>query len=148
MDYLSQIIIVGIYATAAMTAFSYVFSHVFKGNFKEPQLLNYLLDKYPSIKSSYCREHIIGWVIHFSIGCFFVTVFKILISIFAIPVSLQTGLIFGGIAGLVGVGVWHFMFYLHPNPPRIKKSVFYMQLFIAHLIFGVIMIWSLNSISC
>lgn len=144
---ISQIIVVGIYATVAMTAFSYIFSYVFKGNFKEPQLLNYLLDKSPTVRLSICREHINGWLIHFSIGCFFVMVFKILHSLYAIPVTLQTGVIFGLLAGLVGMVVWHFLFYLHPHPPRIKKVGFYIQLVIAHLIFGIVMIWSIHTIS-
>ena len=144
MEFISQILTVGILATAAMTATSYIFSYLFHGNFKEPQLLNYLLDKLPTGHARFSREHVIGWVIHFSIGCFFILVIKLLQSHFSISYTLETAIIFGIVAGTIAIAVWNLMFYLHPNPPSIKKSLFYFQLLIAHLVFGAVMVFCLN----
>lgn len=144
MDLISQILSVGIYATVAMTFISYVFSYVFHTNFKEPQLLNHLLDTLPRSNINLDREHVLGWVIHISIGCLFVTVFKVLQIYSSVTPSLQTGLIFGAIAGIFGISVWILMFALHPNPPKIKRQLFYIQLFLAHLVFGVVMVLTLK----
>lgn len=145
MDFISQILSVGIYATVAMTAFSYAFSYIFHSNFKEPQLLNYLIAHLPNSNLSLHREHVLGWVIHISIGCFFVTVFKILLLFYDINLSWVTGLVFGAIAGLIGIGVWTMMLNLHPDPPKIKRKTFYLQLFFAHLIFGIVMVFALGA---
>ena len=145
MDYISEIVTTGIIATLGMTAFSYIFSYIFKSNFKEPQLLNILIDRLQLFRSSIHREHILGWTIHFSIGMFFVIVFLLLLFYKLVDFSLITGLLFGLGAGLVGVCVWSFVFLVHRNPPDIKRWLFYIQLIIAHIIFGIIMIYYLGN---
>lgn len=131
-------------ATIAMTAFSYSFSYIFKGNFKEPQLLNYLLDKLPKNPTSICREHIYGWLIHISTGILFVVIFKIVTNSVIIELSLWNGILVGLLAGIFGVAVWKVFFMLHPNPPANNKPMFYFQLILAHIIFGMVMVYLLR----
>lgn len=146
MLFISQILTASIFATTAMTAFSYAFSYISKGNFKEPQLLNYLIDKLPNNESHISREHVVGWLIHFTIGVFFVLIFRLIVDLYAIDLSFQNGIIFGVLAGFSGCVVWGLAFALHPNPPAIKKALFYFQLIFAHIIFGVVMIVVLRSL--
>lgn len=144
MILISQIITVGILATIFMTVFSYGFSYVVNGNFKEPQLLNYLIDKLPKNKYSICREHIYGWLIHISTGILFVLVFKIVTIFIIVDLSFWNGFLSGLLAGLIGVGMWSVVFTLHPNPPSNNKPMFYLQLICAHIIFGIVMVYSLR----
>lgn len=145
MILLSQILTTSILATLAMTAFSYLFSYMVKGNHKEPQLLNYLLDKLPNNNSAICREHVYGWLIHFSIGFLFVAAFELLRFYFNISLSLVIGTIFGFIAGLIGISGWSIFFALHPNPPKNNKLLYFTQLIFAHIIFGITMVLALKS---
>lgn len=145
MIFISQILSVGFLATLAMTAFSYFFSYLLKGNFKEPQLLNYLIDKMPKSTINVCREHILGWFIHFSVGFLFVIAFKIVGYLYALELSFRTGIIFGTLAGLIGVGAWSSAFALHPNPPSINKTLFYIQLIFAHIMFAIVMVLLLKA---
>lgn len=146
MIILSKILTAGIFATIAMTALSYGLSHLFKSNFKEPQLLNYLIDKLPNFEINIAREHILGWALHFSIGFLFVTIFLILNNFYNFPLTILTGIIFGALAGLVGIAVWSTAFALHPNPPSINKPLYYIQLLAAHIVFGISMILVLQNI--
>ncbi len=143
MDPILQVISVGIVATIAMTLFSYLFSYLANDNYKEPQLLNYLIDTLPSVKASICREHILGWTIHFSIGILFVAVYQILETLAVLDFSIISASIFGFIAGLVGIVGWSIGFAVHPSPPKINKLLFFLQLIIAHIIFGGTMGWLL-----
>lgn len=144
MIFISQLITVGILATIAMTAFSYGFSYIFKGNFKEPQLLNYLIDRLPKNTSSICREHIYGWLIHIFTGTLFVLIFKLVTTFIDIDLSLLNGFLIGLLAGLIGVGTWSLAFTFHPNPPSNNKLMFYFQLICAHIIFGIVMVYLLS----
>lgn len=144
MILISQIITVGIFATIAMTAFSYGFSYIFKGNFKEPQLLNYLIDRLPKNSTSICREHIYGWLIHICTGILFVLIFKAVTIFIDIDLSFLNGFIIGLLAGLIGVGTWSLAFIFHPNPPSNNRLMYYLQLICAHIIFGIAMVYLLK----
>lgn len=144
MEEFSFILTTAFFATLAMTLFSYLMSQTFHQNFREPQLLNLLLDKLPHADFQVAKEHVIGWTIHFSIGFLFVFIFFQLRKIFSYDLSLATGIIFGTIAGLFGAIAWRLFFALHPNPPQVKKWHFLFHLIFAHIVFGGVMIWSLK----
>jgi len=144
---ISKILTAALFATLAMTLFSYVTSRVLHHNFREPQLLNLLLDKLPSERFSLVKEHIIGWIIHFSIGGLFVFIFVQLRKFFNIDLSLETGIIYGTLAGILGAIAWRIFFALHPFPPQIKKWQFLFHLIFAHIVFGMVMIWCLKMLN-
>jgi len=137
---LLHIFSIGIVSTIAMTIFSYTISYITNNKFEEPQLLNILIDKLPRANFSLSREHILGWGLHLFIGIVFVGSFFLLDYIFNINFTLSTGVIFGFFAGLIGVCFWSICFAVHPNPPDIKRNIYYLQLIPAHIIFGITMI--------
>ncbi|HBL80335.1 MAG TPA: hypothetical protein DDZ79_10625, partial [Aequorivita sp.] len=47
------------------------------------------------------------------------------------------GAIIGAIFGLLGIFGWALLFYVHPQRPKIDFKLFYLQLFLAHIIFGL-----------
>lgn len=146
MKLISEIVTIAILATLAMTAMSYVFTYIFKGNFKEPQLLNCLIDRLPKVNRPICSEHIYGWSIHFFIGILFVILFKICLFYNVADVTLKAGAIFGFLAGVVGVAGWITFFSLHPDPPSINKVMFYSQLIFVHIIFGIVMVQLMGAV--
>ncbi len=90
------------------------------------------------VKSSICREHILGWTIHCATGMAFVTAFIIFEKFFEVEHSILTGAIYGFVAGIMGITVWGTTFWLHPNPPSINKLLYLAQLVFAHIIFGIV----------
>ncbi len=137
MIYVLQISIIGIFSTLAMTVFSYCVSLISKSKFEEPQLINTLIDRMPNSNHPHCRGHIIGWFLHILIGIFFVAIYKIGLLFSVLTLSVGSGIVFGFLAGIIGVCGWHLTFKLHPDPPKIDKATYYIQLTAAHIIFGI-----------
>lgn len=144
MSFVSDILIAGVFATIAMTFFSYGLSFFLNSNFKEPQIINLLIYKDSSSQSFVKRHDIIGWLVHFIVGVVFVTVFKLIRIYFDVELSYFNGLIYGFLGGLLGVFIYTLAFALHPNPPVDNKISFFCQLVVAHIIFGVVMLFFLK----
>ncbi len=121
-----------------MTFFSYTISFIRGKEFKEPQLLTKLL--YRQIHTSRLRgvENMPGWIIHLSIGYIFIAIMDCAFLFSGVQPSLWWGMIFGTGLGIIGVAGWKILFAIHPNPPEIHFREFYIQLLIAHIIFGLV----------
>lgn len=131
---------ISIVATLAMTFFSYALSYFTKSKFEEPQLLNLLVTRHKQLKNLTSREHVIGWALHFGIGLVFVILFYVVYKIFDLSITYKFGALFGFIAGIIGVLGWQILLYIHPNPPDFNRKLFFIQLVIAHIIFGLTII--------
>ena len=125
-----------IIATTMMTLFSYIYSELKEEKFKEPQLINILINRLPKISLSIGKSNLLGWIIHYLIGFVFTCLFFIIWEFTVLSPSWLNGSILGFIAGITGILSWKIVFYLHPKPPSIEFSHFYFQLLIAHIIFG------------
>ena len=121
--------------TTVMTAFSYYISAVEKKNFREPQLLGELLRRLVRDMDQK-NANIIGWNIHYAVGVLF-AFFYALIWRRKRKIGLLSGLVLGGISGLVGILAWRYTFRFHPHPPHTNYKQYYRHLFLAHLFFGV-----------
>lgn len=132
----NKIILSGLTATSLMTLFSYLVSGSEEKNFKEPELLAALEKKaLPEEAKEFAA--VAGWATHYTIGIFWAGVYKYLWQKTRIEPTVKSGLVLGGLSGLTGVLIWKATFNIHPNPPRIDFKKFYIQLLIAHLIFGL-----------
>lgn len=127
----------GLIATSLMTLFSYIWSWINTSKFKEPQLLNLLLQSSTTIRLNPGKKNVRGWIIHYTIGWFFVLCFDIIWRNTPLEPSFGSGAILGAIAGLMGITGWKIFFKLNADPPEIKFGEFYFQLIIAHVIFGL-----------
>ncbi|MCW3105383.1 MAG: hypothetical protein JWO09_3823 [Bacteroidetes bacterium] len=129
---LKKAISAGIYGTTAMTAFSYALSVRKKSDFREPALLGKILHrnglKKPAAKIS-------GWLVHYAVGFLFTLAYDAIWRKKNIRI-VPSGIVMGGICGLIGVAVWKATFRLQAVPPLINYKKFYRQLIIAHLVFG------------
>tara|TARA_A100000171_G_scaffold53080_1_gene76413 strand:- start:1066 stop:1500 length:435 start_codon:yes stop_codon:yes gene_type:complete len=131
---------ISLVATLAMTLFSYALSYLTKSKFEEPQLLNLLVSRHKRLKYLTSREHIIGWALHFGIGLVFVILFYVVHKLFDVSITYSFGAFFGFIAGIAGVLGWQILLYIHPDPPDFNRKLFFIQLIIAHIIFGLTII--------
>jgi len=132
------ILLATITATLHMTIMSYVFSATYRELYKEPLLLKYLIQRFGSPLSANAEE-VWGWIIHFAVGLLFVLCYQVLLHFEVLDISWTSGLIFGAVAGIVGIGWWHLMFKLSNFPPIDFKG-YYKQLFVVHIIFGLTMV--------
>ena len=123
-------------ATSLMTAFSYLISAAFRKLYKEPLLLQYLLTRFHFGLTGIWKM-IVGWAIHYMIGLTFVMTYYILWRYNLIDITWLSGLAFGSVIGIIGIGGWATMFILSDYKPRIDFKGYYLQLFFAHLIFGM-----------
>lgn len=127
-------ILAGLTGTSVMTLFSYLVSRKENKEFKEPVILSKLLTGgLPNRKNN----DLYGWALHYAVGLIFSSVYDRLWQRTSLSPSTSTGLILGGITGLVGIGVWSIAFKLHPDPPHVPQKKYYGHLLAAHLFFGV-----------
>lgn len=135
MDVL-QIMIAAFSATNIMTTFSYLLSVTYNRLFKEPVLLNFILDEVGfSVKSKW--KGFAGWFAHYCIGLLFVLTYDILWRYTNIEFGFGSGLLFGIVSGFIGIVGWHLMFRLPNNKPNVPLKDYYVQLFFAHIIFAI-----------
>ncbi|OXA75919.1 hypothetical protein SAMN05444397_11267 [Flavobacterium aquidurense] len=131
-----QIIIVSIAATSTMTLFSYAVSASFREIYKEPLLLSYLLHNL-KINLSNASKNILGWLIHYGIGVIFVVVYHYFWARNILELNFLHALLLGIASGIVGIISWMIFFKLSHYQPRIDFKGFYIQLFVAHIIFAL-----------
>lgn len=132
-----KILIATLIGTSLMTLFSYAVSEAYRKLFKEPVLLNLLLERAGIVNIADSRKDAIGWILHFLIGLAFVIIYDRIWAWTDLEPSWLNGLIFGAVSGIVGILSWMIMFALHPREPRIDFKLYYWQLFFAHIIFGL-----------
>ena len=132
-----------ILGTAIMTGFSHVVESLTDNKFNEAHLLNGLISNLKSVNSSIGDNHYLGWIIHFAIGIGMAAILYCYYFYIVDDISLWTGLFLGFILGIIGVAGWSLMISYHDNPPKIEWKHFFIQLVVAHMIFGVTITWVL-----
>jgi len=136
-----KILLSSIVATAAMTGVSYIISESFKKLFKEPVLLSYFLHRL-KIRASAKTLTILAWLLHFLIGFLFVTIYHFIWSFDLFSFKWYNGLLLGAFSGIVGIIHWFGIFLYTNHQPKIPFTAYYIQLFLAHVIFGIVAFWT------
>lgn len=131
-----QVIIVAIAATSTMTLFSYAVSASFREMYREPVLITYLLTTFKSNLPTVAKN-ILAWLLHYGIGVAFVTVYQYFWARNILDLSIFHALLLGIISGIIGIISWTVLFKITSYLPAINYKVYYIQLFIAHVIFAL-----------
>lgn len=134
---LIQILIATIAATSAMTLFSYAVSASARELYKEPVLLTYVLSSL-KVDVSPQTKTFLAWLLHYLIGLFFVLSYHFLWAHDVIEISWRAGLVLGAASGIVGILGWIILFKIVNQKPNIDFKGYYVQLFFAHIIFGLV----------
>lgn len=127
----------GLCATLIMTSISYILSYLTNNNFKEPELLQFLIfnrtERFlPRIKFA------IGWSIHLLIGCVLSTTIVLLwVSKLWTPTLLHA-LIVGLFIGMAAVLAWHIGITSSKVRLATNLIAYYSQLIFVHGIFSIV----------
>lgn len=136
METILKIILGVLTGTSLMTLCSYFFSHLLNKQFREAVLLHQLLERSIMMDKPQIPTWV-GWLVHYSVGILFVTLYHFLWNLTGMDPTATSGLLLGLVSGLLGVSCWLFMFWIHSDPPSIDFKTFYMQLIVVHLVFGL-----------
>ena len=137
----------GILGTTIMTGFSHVVELLSGHKFNEAHLLNQLIGLSKTMKDYVDNNYYLGWLIHFLIGISMAAIMYAYYFHFSKDIVIWTGLIFGLALGVIGVAGWSMIISNHSNPPKINWTYFFLQLILAHMIFGITVSWILARFS-
>lgn len=133
---LLQIIMATIAATSLMTLFSYIVSESARELYKEPVLLTYILSAL-KMEVAPRTKTFLAWLLHYIIGLAFVVAYHFLWVYDVVEMSWPAAFVLGALSGIIGILGWVLMFELVPQKPNIDFKGYYVQLFFAHIIFGI-----------
>lgn len=131
-----QILTAAVAATSVMTLCSYAVSAAAREIYKEPLLLTYVLSKLHQQISPKLKL-VLGWVLHYLIGLFFVIGYHIIWSANILDFTFTSSLILGIVSGIIGISGWVVLFRISAQKPNIDYKGYYIQLFVVHVIFAV-----------
>ena len=132
-----QIVVAGVIGTVLMTAFSFFISRVTNRQYREPVILNKVVDGWTRMQLTPHQSNPLGWALHFFVGIVFAAAIILIWEFTGIDSSLLSASILGAIAGIIGIGVWFMTFLFAHIPASIDLMGFFTQLLIAHVIFGI-----------
>ncbi|WP_432671735.1 hypothetical protein [Flavobacterium sp. SM2513] len=136
MDLIHRLLLSAFFAMVTMTGFSYAVSSAFRKLYKEPVLLTYFL-KELHLTVSKPLQHLLAWTLHYLIGLGFVIGYHLLWQYRLLPLTWGVGFLLGTVSGIVGIIGWIFIFSYTKHEPKIDFKGYYIQLLLAHIIFGV-----------
>jgi Na+/proline symporter len=132
-----KIIIAGVAGTTLMTLYSYYKANKEKQQYREPVLLNKLINRSEVLPDKIHDNHPAGWVSHYAVGILFVTAYYLFWKkALHNPTPYRIAVV-GALSGGVAIAAWKLMFASNDNPPDNNRYGYYRQLFIAHIIFSI-----------
>lgn len=136
---ITKSVVSSIPASTAMTAFSYGLSKVMNKQFREPELLGFLVDQKPLVKltGNYkWTNKPLGFLLHYMAGVGFSAGYEYLWKPFVKLPTIANGAVYGVAAGVSGVLVWEAVIQMRNDPPKLDKPAYYTHLVLAHILFG------------
>lgn len=130
---IASLVLSCIIATSLMTGYSYALSALTNKQFREPELLNGLLNNW--FHKSFPKTAPAGWLIHYAVGLMFIVAYHFVFNL--IEPTLLNYVWTGLVSGLIGAGVWFVTLNIHPVPPPTHRAGYYAQLVPAHIIFAL-----------
>lgn len=125
-----------------MTLFSALISQLSGNEYREPNLLSKLISGNELGIKEKPFHIVMGWVIHFSIGLLFFSIYTLLYQFTDQMKSMFWTCLIGFLFGGIGILGWTIAFKISSNPPNIEFKGFSLQLLFAHIIF-CICIWQM-----
>ena len=136
---IAKIMIAAFSATNVMTTFSYLMSIHYKKLFKEPVLLNYILDDLHLCPKGKWK-FISGWLAHYIIGLFFAFLYALIWEYTRLKFGIISGIVLGIVSGFIGILGWKLIYKLPRKEPHVRLKEYYVQLFFAHVLFACVIV--------
>ncbi|RZJ75214.1 MAG: hypothetical protein EOO45_06305 [Flavobacterium sp.] len=131
---LLKIAIAAFRATNIMTTFSYLLSASYKKLFKEPVMMDFVLEGIGiHLKGKWHK--IGGWIAHYIIGFAMVICYEAVWRYTIVKFGFVSGIIFGIVSGLIGILCWRAI-YLTSIHDDVSRRSYYIQLFFGHILFA------------
>ncbi|WP_439487984.1 DUF6789 family protein [Algoriphagus sp.] len=131
-------ILSGIAGTIAMTCIMYLYA-VLTGIFtKVTHLLGSMLAGDENFRNPGKNSLIVGVLGHFGVGVIFSFGYFLLWNWGTFRINFQDSVLIGAASGIVAIIVWKAYFTLHNYPPKISQIHYFIALFLAHIVFGIV----------
>jgi hypothetical protein len=131
-----ELLVETITGTTLMTIFSYLAGESFRRLFSEPAMLNYVI-RISSVELNPKLNSILGWLLHYLVGLLFVVPYHWIWNSGLLSDNWLSGIILGGISGIIGILGWMIIFSLPREKPKVAFAEYYIQLFFAHIVFAL-----------
>lgn len=135
---LLKIAIAAISATNIMTIFSYLLSANYKKLFKEPVMMDFVLEGI-GIHLKGKGHKIGGWIAHYIIGLALVFSYEAIWRYTSVKFGFLSGILFGLVSGLLGIVCWRAI-YLTSIHDNVSRRSYYIQLFFGHILFAIVVV--------
>lgn len=124
---------IGTTGTSLMTLFSYSASVILRQNLNVPVLLSaWIQHRLPQNNKRFALP--MGWAGHFVLGNAWYIIYQYMMHKTKIKPHTVNGLLFGVLSGGIAIVSWRMLFKMDPKPPKINYKLFYLQLFMAHVV--------------
>jgi hypothetical protein len=128
----------GIVGTLGMTVVMYMYAAITRHFTKVIHLLGSMLAGDPDFKEPGKNALIVGTLGHFGVGVIFSFAYFLLWNWGIFRIDFADSVLIGAVSGLVAIIVWKSYLTLHHQAPQISQTHFFVALFLAHLVFGMI----------
>jgi len=128
----------GIVGTIAMTAVMYFYAGITKRFTKVIHILGCMLAGDNSLFYPTRNALTVGTVGHFGVGVLFSFAYFLLWNWGVFRINFSDSVLIGAASGVVAVIVWKSYLVLHLHPPKISQIHYFIALFLAHIIFGIV----------
>lgn len=140
MDFIHFMITIlsGIAGTVAMTCVMYLYAVITKKYTKVIHILGSMLTGDESFRNPGKNSLIVGFLGHFGVGVLFSFAYFLLWNWGTFRINFEDSILIGATSGVVAIIIWKGYLTLHNYPPKISQTNYFMALFLAHIIFGIV----------
>lgn len=128
----------GIVATFIMTMVMYTYTALSNHFTKVIHLLGTMISGNQSFHSPSKSTLILGTIAHFAVGIIFSMSYYLLWNWGVFEINFADSVIIGALSGIVAIVVWKSYLKLHQFQPEISQIHYFIALFIAHIVFGIV----------
>ncbi len=140
MDFTHFLITVlsGIAGTLAMTIVMYLYAALTKKPTQVIHILGSMLTGDENVRNPAKNSLIVGFLGHFGVGIIFSFAYFLLWNWGVFYVNFPDSVLIGAASGVVAIIVWKGYLSLHHNPPAISQAHYFIALFLAHIVLGIV----------
>ncbi|EPR69133.1 DUF6789 family protein [Cyclobacterium qasimii] len=128
----------GIAGTIAMTLVMYLYSSLSNHFTKVIHILGSMISGESNFTNPEKRVLLLGTLAHFGVGIIFSFSYFLLWNWGIFRINFQDAVLIGAASGVLAVIVWKSYLSLHSKPPKISQLHYFIALFLAHIVFGIV----------
>jgi hypothetical protein len=131
-------ILSGFAGTLAMTAVMYLYSYLTGKQTKVIHFLGTMLIGERTYLNPSKNSKLVGTIAHFGVGVLFSFGYFLLWNWGIFRINFKDAVLIGMASGFLAIVVWKLYLTLHSKPPSYSAFHYFLALFLAHIVFGVV----------